>query len=1056
MARYDTDGSGALASQDDREADDSALSSNDPYNELQASAKDSIRPKFNVIKGGGQGDGAPKGDLHPVSSRQAAEETASEAEKLGTSKDTFTGINKVKGKDPLKDQKSMVKQLAKGSALKKAAPAISVGVVVAVIGIAIFTALNAMLFHVRENLVLKNSGLFASQAQKDRAEKDYIYMLEGNEALAGTIDDELGHPDISEENCSILKAKGSLIPSKSLCPDGNEEDSDIESYYRQKALEDTTIASVDTSPPASSGQGHVIKFIDSNNGVHLIDAGNFSEYFRTNPEFQKEMSLGAKGWTGQISGWFDEIANKVLSNLLVTRNKFASYVESTEAKADYFKIIDENKDLATSTVAANEKLVLYDDVDKDGFCIGPHEVAVARLVYLRDREEEEWLDLNDNGEGTSETKCMSRETGRSEPLTMYAIVTISTKISEDLEANKAAIRTSLPNLASTFNLTSSSCNKAFGVAYFSAVVAATRLEQSVKFASEILEGIDKTKYGLGHQAPIHTSAQHLSSKSTYYYMREDGMVVESDTNRAGLNSEGLSWVNTNAAINLEDPNVKKLSLEGIIQGATITVSQALACSFVDYSGNFLYGAINFLSGGRSRVQSDSVQNNTGNTEEPEYNDGDLLDMAIERAAYSLSFNPCTNEAGGEDVGNCLALGTRYYLASNLQASGGSPADKNKVLQFNKEQRTVVAQAAERERSVLSPFDTSSPYTFLGSIINQIGSYASSFMTSSLFASVGTIVSSSINSLLPSASALEESTINSNIGNCNYLEDIGAVGDAFCVPYIITDLDPNMTKLSFHDITEKVKDELKTDENGKLAIKENTQFAQYVKYCSARTAMFGVIDPYIMADYTNTLSASANDAEGEGENRPGLAGLINKVINGITDAWNRAKNFFKGLFEGVDVAEENKDHAIGWATGKYCVATDDEEVNPMWEKNKYYQAYTTFDRIRANRIGNDSARPAAMAIIDEWEKQLPETNTSEDLVARLAGMSTTEYLIAKNYILYQATDKSSFGPTIATTSTATATYTFRRSITPLTDLFIENILPETSPDIQDPRRQGTTA
>ncbi|MGI6612181.1 MAG: M23 family metallopeptidase [Candidatus Nanosyncoccaceae bacterium] len=79
------------------------------------------------------------------------------------------------------------------------------------------------------------------------------------------------------------------------------------------------------------------------------------------------------------------------------------------------------------------------------------------------------------------------------------------------------------------------------------------------------------------------------------------------------------------------------------------------------------------------------------------------------------------DLSGEDLANGFASGVAELMNNNAKNSGLAVLTKNQAVAYLTAQQDLIARRAEIDRRTLSPFDTSSPYTFLGSITTRFGS-----------------------------------------------------------------------------------------------------------------------------------------------------------------------------------------------------------------------------------------------------------------------------------------------------------------------------------------------
>lgn len=74
---------------------------------------------------------------------------------------------------------------------------------------------------------------------------------------------------------------------------------------------------------------------------------------------------------------------------------------------------------------------------------------------------------------------------------------------------------------------------------------------------------------------------------------------------------------------------------------------------------------------------------------------------------------------GEDLANGFVSGVAQLMNNNAKNGGMSVLTKNQAVAYLTEQQNLLARRAEIDRQTLSPFDTRSPHTFLGSIVAQL-------------------------------------------------------------------------------------------------------------------------------------------------------------------------------------------------------------------------------------------------------------------------------------------------------------------------------------------------
>ncbi len=126
----------------------------------------------------------------------------------------------------------------------------------------------------------------------------------------------------------------------------------------------------------------------------------------------------------------------------------------------------------------------------------------------------------------------------------------------------------------------------------------------------------------------------------------------------------------------------------------------------------------------------------------------------------------SSDTKGGEAGEAVVSGSGALLTDVASSSGGGLLDKSAALQAATYRRHMVAQHAADERAEKSPFDVSSPYTFLGSIIYKAWPYRSKAATTmGKIKSLFSFAHSSINSILPSSEAMAYASDSLALDQC---------------------------------------------------------------------------------------------------------------------------------------------------------------------------------------------------------------------------------------------------------------------------------------------------
>ena len=334
---------------------------------------------------------------------------------------------------------------------------------------------------------------------------------------------------------------------------------------------------------------------------------------------------------------------------------------------------------------------------------------------------------------------------------------------------------------------------------------------------------------------------------------------------------------------------------------------------------------------------------------------------------------------GEDFGNGLMSGSHVIMGDNHRAGGGLLADKEGYMAMLIQQDAVNAEEAKSDRLARSPFDITSQNTFAGQLAATLTPVM--LQSDSLLDAVGKFgvtVRNSTNTFLPSASAYNAAKQADDAAaytkeNCENLYAINVVGDEFCNPYIVTDFDTMFTDTeeeedvenadnSPYKVMQKVGQENFSeiiDETENPKIKEGSDLADYILYCSERESSFGYADENIASRYDTQKS----------------------------DVW--------GLIDIVDDYRDAQsgnaiiDH-FGWIDGSNCVIHEDLDYENAidYDKVKYFSRYMEDQRL-AESMGVVE-ESAVSAFLDEYYEKNPKDMSTKSVIARMAGMSEETY------------------------------------------------------------------
>ena len=325
------------------------------------------------------------------------------------------------------------------------------------------------------------------------------------------------------------------------------------------------------------------------------------------------------------------------------------------------------------------------------------------------------------------------------------------------------------------------------------VVATDQTARQVSAGSLWLEAIDKTMAGEGEGAPLTA-------------------VTNIVVNSGGATTAGMSTLFGNTVLNQSDEMVQSVSAQAHGNGEAITSNENIysdqyrGCVYVgDLNEQGASGAIVSV-GSLFKMASDwiskmwdsakniiAVLKNGGNYGATAISGSSsgIVDSALSSTVDAYNSMKEQTYFNGEDtklIGEALVTSSERIMNEKAKSAGQVVGDETNLLANYRAQQEIIAEQAEYERSIKSPFDISSPYTFLGSIAHSLIPFAvttqSTALTSTV-SNVGTIVSNSINKLLPTSDAVSEAQVSR--GDCVLSNNIGAVSNPHCNNYYDSDL-----------------------------------------------------------------------------------------------------------------------------------------------------------------------------------------------------------------------------------------------------------------------------
>ncbi len=683
-----------------------------------------------------------------------------------------------------------------------------------------------------------------------------------------------------------------------------------------------------------------------------IDAASFVNKMNTDAEFRNAYM---KAKRGRVATFFDNVADKIYQKLGISRNLFKDYKQTNDPDVDTAnldktmspKFDGDTTSLDTRTEGEKQE---YDRDDK------------GNIIYDDDGNPKTHP-VDDPGPSSNG----SATSGSADP--------------------EVKAETMLKNVAESVGQVGTWACTAMRVGNMIAVAAAAQeVYQSINYFMGLAENISKMKYGEGDASAINAMLNFFTTSTTTQTTSDfgklgvvtiaEGTQPKIDTvteTGAPVEASGMQKMLANAHVRAA--NTANYSLERIIKtlggAATFGTKSTLVCAGVDFANSLLSIATSLVPGvGTVKVIAQSIYKLAKNVITTATVSAFLsfLIPTLTKVFFSNAFEVATGIPAGELFAQG---GAAANMREGRSGSGQSISGKEEVIEFAHQTNVVLAQDAEIDRATLSPFDTSNPNTFFGSIAySLLPTITSTNMTglSSFLRSTAT----SLSSLMGGAFAEgEDSSYLTTYGDCPLLEEVGAVGDLYCNPIVTTDIstvDIEPTDSSYANAIEQ--NMTSCDDEGNCNIDPDENLAKYITYCDGRESPYGVVDQNILGELqtgSGTLGTIIDSTP--------LLGDIKGALNAVEDLNN-----------------------VEWANGQKCGNTSAN--SEFWEsEGKYYQRYVEDQRILEQMGAYEGSTNPVLALEEKYEKQQAEKYADTDPIvayySRISGLNieNTETMLA---------------------------------------------------------------
>ena len=330
------------------------------------------------------------------------------------------------------------------------------------------------------------------------------------------------------------------------------------------------------------------------------------------------------------------------------------------------------------------------------------------------------------------------------------------------------------------------CGYAAAAVIAGSTVNAAKTVEQMNIGAALMEAIDKTIAGLGNAAPMSALLNIISEAG--------GLATESMRHvfsgfQTKINQATDMILNNNVQANLGETGNPNGYNE--LENEAGAKAEAETCIYVNnvnsHEGN---GLVAIISGMFTKVKTfvsniaDKIKSLIeGGTEGATSLAVSAISPAVTRFKQMLEKSSSlenADESIGEVVYTSIDRTTNKIFNSVTATMAG---DTGAVKTAYRAQQEVIAEKAEYDRTTKSPFDTSSRHTFLGSIAYSLLPFATSNTATSLTSTVsnfGTVLKNAATSILPTSSAISETNLESNYGDCVFGNSVGAFASANCV------------------------------------------------------------------------------------------------------------------------------------------------------------------------------------------------------------------------------------------------------------------------------------
>ena len=673
-----------------------------------------------------------------------------------------------------------------------------------------------------------------------------------------------------------------------------------------------------------------------------IGSSTFREVYSNDVNFREAYTKAKRGRT---SNFYDMSANFAFTRLGISRNLYRSYDQTGDSEADNAAYKKTESDLFEDATSGSLNTVIEQQkTDENG---NPMTDDDGNPIMERIKSGE---DIGSSQGGDSRVKAKGYLTD------------IAGRVADTTSLACAALK--VANMVSV-------------------TVAAAEIYEAINYFLSNAENISKTKAGDGNNAAQSYLLNFLNESTTTTYT-DFKTGEEKEISGAPIEAEGFA--NVLAGTNPDTSKTSNYSVESafVASGFAIGLSAVnnKVCGGLRAVGATVSLAVGLLGGGIVKSIA-TLAKTTFINFAMQQGIVAILGVLIPKIAQSLFENSAESLASipaGETFVKGAALGNKKVARGT---SGQMLASKEVAAAYSKQTKIANAYESELGRKNRSPFDTSSPDTFLGRIVSKLAVISGSSTLFSSLSNISSVVGNTFASLVGTTATktfansitdpdytvdyelagTDYSEVFADESDCEYLTDIGAA----CGMYgeEITATDPNVMKVSSDDpkYLAVLEENVRKLDDGTYEVIPNSLLANKIMYCDERDSPFGVYDSNIASAFETSL--------GFMDNIP--------VLNDVVDL--------------VNAVEDMDPETEGWARGTFCVMNP--ATNYHYEDLIYLQHFTEDQRIAVQieldevRKEDGSVKSPTLAYKEAWYAKNPIDTTEAGLLARYTGTTKKE-------------------------------------------------------------------